>query len=76
MNEEKMYGRRKAHMSEEELEAYECGREDGYAEAMKKVYGERDPYMGERMPYIAYRDDDDMYMGERRRRDSMGRYRR
>lgn len=59
-----------------EKEAYECGYDDGYADAMKKVYGEREPYMGERMPYISYRDDDDRYMGERRRRDSMGRYRR
>jgi len=61
--------------SEEENEAYECGYEEGYADAMRKVKG---GHMGLRGNYgrrggSGYRMDDDE-MDYRRRRDSRGRY--
>lgn len=58
-------------MGVEEREAYDCGYEHGFGDAMKESrhFGERSPYMDER--YMGER-----YMGERgRMRDSMGRYR-
>lgn len=64
-------------------EAYECGMEDGYREAMKHVYGERsihrsgvglgrEVYMrgGDEM----WDDEDDGMYSMRRRRDSRGRF--
>ena len=59
---------------DETKEAYECGYEDGYGDAMKEVYGERGNYgnrkgygYGNRMRY-GTREDEDMHeMGERRR---------
>lgn len=49
-----------------ELEAYECGRKEGYEEGYEDAQSEM---AGER---IGRREH---YMGERRRRDSMGRFR-
>ena len=68
------YGDRmsKEDMSVEEREAYDCGYDEGYADAMEEVgssdmgerYGMRGGRMGNRYPE----------MGERRRRRSNGRY--
>lgn len=72
-------------------EAYECGYEDGYKEAMKKFeegeenmsfrgrmhdkyYGERD-YGRDGRGMHSDREYSGESMGERRSRDSMGRYR-
>lgn len=78
------YGRKSGEMEFEEAaqmveEGLECMRE--LAEEMKEQYGERRGSYGSRGGYgmrgsYGRRDweDDDMY-GERRRRDSMGRYR-
>lgn len=62
-------------------EAYECGMEDGYREAMKHVYGERSIHRSGaglgREVYMRggdeYMDDEEMY-NMRRRRDSRGRF--
>lgn len=62
------YGER--HGGDEVKEAYECGYEEGYGDAMKEVYGERGNY-GNRGGRVRYgnREDEDMQdMGERRRR--------
>ena len=62
----------------EAREAYECGYEEGYEAAMMELgadsgeMGERSHRMGMRSR-MGERDMD--YMGERRGRDSMGRYR-
>lgn len=62
-------------------EAYECGREDGYREAMEEIEGEMGERHGSRygsrygdrgMSAAGYEDRRDM--GERRMRDSRGRY--
>lgn len=61
-------------------EAYECGYEDGYEAAMREME-EGSEEMGERThrsagrpnTFVEGRDRD--YLGERRGRDSMGRYR-
>lgn len=61
------YGNKSAEEFEtpEEKEAYECGYEEGYQAAMEEAQmGERSYGMGQRH-----------YMGERRGRDSMGRFR-
>lgn len=76
-----MYRKSKYEHDPELLEAYECGKKDGWREAMEESehrYAERHtmpPIMRERDNVIRYRDDDwdDPYM-ERRRRDSRGRY--
>lgn len=67
-------------VSAKEREAYECGYEEGYEAAMEEMekssmgsrMGHRGGYMGER-GYMGDRGGDTM--GERRGRDSMGRYR-
>lgn len=64
-----------------ESEAYECGYEEGYRDAMTKVYGERSIHRSGaglgREVYMRGGDefmpDDDMYH-MRRRRDSRGRF--
>lgn len=77
------YGRKSGEMEFEEAaqmveEGLECMRE--LAEEMKEQYGERRGSYGSRGGYGMRGDydrrdwEDDMY-GERRRRDSMGRYR-
>lgn len=56
-----------------ENEAYECGYEDGYEAAMEEMGGSS---TGMRESMYGMRDGSyGMRMGERRRRDSMGRYR-
>lgn len=82
------YGERsKGNYSDAEMDAYECGYEEGYAAAMKEVkggygergyemrggYGQRDDMAGAGGGYMGNRDD--RYYGERHR-DSMGRFRR
>ena len=67
------YGDKK--MTPEAKEAYECGYEEGYEAAMEEMHGQ----MGERSGYgmrssMGMRSDNG-YMGERRGRDSMGRFR-
>lgn len=62
---------------EDPKEAYECGYEDGYKAAMEEMGGgsmnERAGQMGYRMGYRGPMGEGSM--GERRGRDSMGRYR-
>lgn len=73
------YGDRKSGMdydTPEEQEAYECGYEEGYEAAMKELsmgerYGMRG---GDYQPMMGMGERHHM-MGERRGRDSMGRYR-
>lgn len=65
------------------MEAYECGKKDGWREAMEESDGYHER-RGNVTHYgaggrILYRRDDDMYdddeVAYRRRRDSMGRFR-
>ena len=65
------------------MEAYRCGKKDGWREAMEEADGYHER-RGNVTHYgaggrILYRDDDDMYdddeVAYRRRRDSMGRFR-
>lgn len=74
---------RKKYSDPDLQEAYECGFDEGYEEAEGKMMGQRHPMgqrgyrmdMGERGGYMGRRDDmDDYDMGERRMRDSRGRY--
>lgn len=84
------YGERNRNYSETEMEAYECGYEEGYAAAMKESrggygernyemrggYGQRDGMAGGDMGERGGMGyRDDRYYGERHR-DSMGRFRR
>lgn len=71
---------RKKYETEEEMDAYECGYEEGYGDAMKEVNGGA---VGQRMGYRGYMDERgrgesgyrmDDGMGYRRHRDSRGRY--
>lgn len=64
-----------------ESEAYECGYEDGYRDAMTQVYGERSIHRsGTGLGREVYMRGGDEYMPEedmynmRRRRDSRGRF--
>ena len=77
------YRKEKYQHDPELMEAYECGRKDGWREAMEEsdVYHER---RGNTTHYgaggrILYREepewDDDGEVAYRRRRDSMGRFR-
>lgn len=59
-------GEKTGDWSAAEMEAYECGRKEGYEEGYEAAQME---LMGERMGRREH------YMGERRGRDSMGRYR-
>lgn len=86
-----IYYRKQDYMRDPELrEAYECGRKEAYKEIMEEQYGgyherrdwrEMPPMMREHDRYAGgrpdYRDDgyDDGY-GERRHRNSMGRFSR
>lgn len=68
--------RKPKYETDEEMEAYECGYEEGYADAMKEVKGEHMGFrgrMGSRTR-TSYRMDDEDEMGYRRSRDSRGRY--
>lgn len=81
------YRKEKYEHDPELMEAYECGRKDGYREAMEEAeeYHERrgnTTHYGGDGSRILYRDsrrgrswsDDDDDYSERRRRDSRGRY--
>lgn len=71
------YGEKKRGTSEETREAYECGYDDGYQDAMREMQEKSGARYGMRNGYSAtgeQRMHDDGY-GERRSRDSYGRYR-
>lgn len=67
---------------DEVSEAYECGYEEGYEAALEEMEGKshmgmrEDRYTSRRKGNMAERDGmERSYMGERRSRDSMGRFR-